>query len=126
MVCWCIIMAAKASTIMFEYIAHVSKEDGGVVELAGTREDESHNTLYQWLLGRAAELGGWLISQHINEAGTDSELPWKVDQPDTAQKALPAPPMPKLPTVFDNREVFGIYSDTYKGATSITYKVTGD
>ena len=121
-------MPALVRTKMFDYLAHITKENGEVMELTGRTEQVSHNEVYQWLLSRAVELGGYLVSQNISESGDD--IPWSCqvgssEQPPPPMLPAPAKPSPPVvPTVFGDGALFGEYKDTYKGAIPVTYKVT--
>lgn len=113
----------------FDYIAHVQKDDGSVIELAGTVEEKSHNSVYSWLLERATELGGWLVTQRISS--TDPDEPW-VDpnpklielQPHSKSEAITTVVKEVTKCMFGSTEQFGTYVNTYQGASLCTYKVT--
>lgn len=112
---------------MFDYLAHIVREDGSVIELSGTRRQDNHNEVYQWLLKRAQELSGHLVSQNISDSGED--VPWEDAVPNPLLMPDPKPERSTrarvvVPSVFDDTSVFGTFNDTYSGASPITYKVT--
>jgi len=119
-------MPALTKSSMFDYLAHVAREDGTVIELSGTTEQPNQQFVYQWLQTRATELGGFLVSQNISES--DDDLPWSDTVGQEPVKSLPAPEpvkdRPTAPTIFGDGAVFGEYKDTYRGASLVTYKVT--
>lgn len=114
-------MPVKVKKVTFDYIAHVQREGGHVVELAGSREASSYTEIYDWLQARSLELQGFLISQSIKAC--DNDVPWKqIEVP-----ALPAPQKTvrvETPSLFSDRAVFGVFTNVYKGATALTMKVT--
>lgn len=120
-------MSAKTrSKVEFDYIAHVQKADQTVVELAGSMTSWTQATVYQALLQKAIDLGGWLLSNHINERD--------VDEPDDEAKVVPmidrliehaAVVDETTASVLDDESIFGVYEATYKGASLCTYKETG-
>jgi hypothetical protein len=112
---------------MFDYLAHITREDGSVVELSGSIEKANHNDVYLWLLNRATELDGFLVSQQISESGID--VPWntKVSSTPVLPAPKPKPVLPvrvEVPSVFVDRNVFGEYTHRYTGAVPLKYKST--
>jgi len=113
-------MAARADEILFEYVAHIQKENGHTMELCGTRQDRTINDVYVWLCSRACELKGYLISQIIYPAKQGGPVPEK-------KEVIAVPkPKPQVPAAFSDRTAFGVYTTPYKGASLCTYKVTED
>jgi hypothetical protein len=114
----------------YDYIAHIQLEKGGILELEGVREDYNKKLVYSHLLQLATTHGGWLLSQHINEVEEDDDLPFV---PDVAPHYIGVEnPIPRVevqeepvPSLFEDRELFGIYYGEYKGAILCTYKETG-
>jgi len=113
-------MAAKANKILFEYLGHVQKPDGHTLELSGTRHDRTINDVYTWLTSQAQELGGFLVSQRIH-VGESTNEQLRLAAPEKKKTEVPTP---RIPAAFSDRNVFGVYTTPYKGATAITYKVT--
>lgn len=111
---------AQKSKQQFDYIAHVMR-DGQTVEMAGTREDYTMKKVYQFLVKKATELGGWLITQHIEEAAADApaEVIPKVVR--TSQEDSPE----VIPT-FGAKRTFGKYTSEYPGASRLVFKETGN
>ena len=104
---------AQKSKQPFNYVAHVQK-DGQTLELAGTIEEYTVKKVYQILLQKAAELGGWLLSQHIEEA--DAE-------PEVVRTSLPVVVAPKAhKRTFGNIEHFGTYQSTYRSPLKLKFK----
>lgn len=106
---------AALSKRSYDYVAHVQR-NGQTVELAGTKEDYSMKKVYQFLLEKATEIGGWLLTQHITES-----------EPDATQSNLPVVRTsqeivePKHTPTFGSPGVFGEYSSDYPGATRLTF-----
>lgn len=108
-------MAEKVKKVRFDYIAHIQKEDGTILELEGTRDFATHNDVFTWLRRRSHKEGGWLISQHIEESNKDESGSTWGDE--TEVKKLPAPPVQvNTPSVFADTSMFGEYKRTYTGA----------
>jgi hypothetical protein len=114
-------MAAKAHEIMFEYLAHIQKDDGHTLELAGTRDARTINDVYQWLCEMAKELGGFLVSQRIHVGESTNQ-----QARDVAKKrpVVVEAHVPQVPAAFSDRTAFGVYTTPYKAASLCTYKVT--
>lgn len=125
-------MPALVKEQMFDYVAHVAKEGGSVVELSGTIECDCAGDVYKWLLNRARELEGYLANQKISLSTYDqAKGETLVADVDTQLPLLPAPvtPLPtptvvEVPTVFADRSVFGEYTDVFKGARVLKWKPT--
>ena len=110
---------AQKSKKQFEYIAHVMK-DGQTVEMAGAREDYTMKNVYKFLLQKATEIGGWLVTQHIAEAGTEASvvIPKVVR---TSQEDSPE----VIPT-FGVKGKFGEFHSEYPGASRLVFKEKGN
>lgn len=117
----------------YDYIAHVQKTDNTVTELAGSMTEFTSKRVYAELLRKAADLGGWLLSQHITLRDDDEALsPFKTDDElsqdakDIVDKVHTAGVVDEsVASVFEDADIFGEYEDTYKGASLCTYKETG-
>lgn len=110
---------AQKSKQSFDYVAHVSR-NGQTVELAGTKEDMSIHGVYQFLLQKATELGGWLLTQHIKESAPSTS---KAVVP-VVRTSLPIKPEAEeveIPT-FGAPEAFGKFTSSYAGASRLTFK----
>lgn len=107
-------MAAKSKQ-SYKYVAHVDK-GGETVELTGIRENTTMKKVYQFLLQRAAELGGWLLTQQIEEAATEASVECIPKLVCTSQDTVkPAP-------TFGDSEVFGKFEYKYAGAARMVFK----
>ena len=106
-------MAAPVNKILLEYLAHVQRSDGSTVELSGTRSEATINDCYKWLVKRAGQLSGHLVSQRINVYDVARSIPDVVPEVKV-----------QVPSVFKDSKVFGVYTTPYVAAQSITYKVT--
>lgn len=114
--------------VAYSYLAHIMLPDETVTEVTGTKDFADAACCYDYLAGRANNMGGWLIGQEIERAGlTDSQgTPWgtSIKAYDVPLLEAPKKEEDKVPTIFGSPELFGEYTDTYIGATSVTYKVT--
>lgn len=107
---------AQNSKQSFDYIAHVQR-NGQTVELAGTMEDSTMHQVYQFLLQKATELGGWLLTQHIKES---EPVTSKAVVP-VVRTSLPAT-VEEKPQTFGASEMFGKFTSSYAGASRLTFK----
>ena len=104
--------------IQWQYVAHVLKNDGRVVELKGTTQAWAQSSVYHELAGKAKELGGMLTGCHIVELDDDCDIPWTTDDtPDTRHAEE------VTPRTWGSADAFGTWNSTYYGASLCTYKV---
>jgi hypothetical protein len=111
---------AQKSNKSFDYVAHVQR-NGQTVELAGTMEDSTMQGVYQFLLQKATELGGWLLTQHIRESDTVASTA-VVPVVRTSLPAEPEATEEEATPTFGASEMFGKYNSSYAGASRLTFK----
>lgn len=110
---------------LFDYIVHI-QNGSKVTEVCGTREDYSMKQVYQWLLGLAADMGGWLLSDQITERVDKAEIPLS-DSRSTCD-VIEGPPAPiDVDKENDSASLgamgkWGLYTRRYAGASRLTFK----
>lgn len=114
-------MAVKSKQ-PFNYIAHIQR-DGKVTELAGTREDYSMRQVYQYLLEKAAQMGGWLLAESITPTEGEAESRCTYNEEPEPEPEVEAEVKP----THENRTigadgVWSSYEKRYAGASRLTFK----
>lgn len=109
----------------WDYIAHIQREDGTTIEIAGTTLAYTEANAYQDLLQKAAAHDGFLISSsieaHVPEDGTNAarKMPVLIEHSAVVDETVASV------SGFEDTRVFGTFTNTYKGASLCTYKETG-
>lgn len=89
-------------------MAHIQRNET-VVELAGDTEQDTHVSVYHWLVQRAQDIGGWLITHTIWE---DEEEP--VSQP--TEDVRTSQPEEDSTIRLGDSQAWGTYTSTFEEA----------
>lgn len=116
---------------VFNYVAHVHKDRGGVLELAGSRLALDSDACYDWLALRAKGLDGRIVAHTISPVKEGVIVVTKAQSVKMLKHDTAGKPDPKVTRdkwegthTFGMPSAFGEFTQGYTGAALCTYKVT--